>query len=735
MSGIASIMTEQNVIKVCIPHTYRECFDYECKEEAPPVGARVWVPFRKQNRVGLVIGKGRTETKTQALRTIISIIDEQALLSTSMLSLCQWISRYYQAPLSEIISLALPKKLRIGEQASLPLSTYYQLALTPDKARELLPRKSTKKEALIDFLAAQGRPTSKKTLTQAGFHKALLVSLSEQSIITHQEQVDLPNYHGTGNDPFLTLNKEQALAVATITEHQHHYHCFMLQGVTGSGKTEVYLHVIAQVLNAGKQVLVLVPEIGLTPQLLARFSARFSQPMVVIHSGLNESERSTAWLAANSNQVKLVIGTRSAMFTPLPSLGLIIIDEEHDTSLKQMDGVRYSARDSALMRAYMANIPIILGSATPSLESLHNCHQGKYTRLRLTQKALDSAPLAYQIMDMRNQTIEEGLALSTLDKISQHLANHHQVLVFINRRGFAPILLCHACGWMVDCRACDSHLTMHRSINRLICHHCGLHQPLPRECKHCQGHELIPIGTGTQRLYDFLSKRFPDTCLLRIDRDEVRKKHELDARLQQINTGEAQLIIGTQMLAKGHHFPNLTLVVVVDADSGFYNQDFRALEQLGQLLTQVAGRAGRAAAHGQVIIQTHLPHHPILNSLIQQGYDTFATELLNSRQQAALPPWQYLAVIRAEDKQIARVMDLLQTMKRYLCNYKDIQVLGPAPAPLARKAHQHRMQLLLKATTRKPLQMALTSMREWLTINKLCSNVRWNVDVDPQDLS
>lgn len=727
-------MTDAPIVQVCIPHTHRDSFDYVANDCKPVIGARVIVPFRKQLRLGVVVGESPPENRDIVLKPIAELIDTEALITAPIMALCQWIGRYYQSPLSEVIPLALPKKLRLGGKAALPVANYYQLTMDSDEARGLVHTRAVKQQAIIDYLSNYPAPVSKKLLLEAGYNTSQLKALEDLQIIRCSQQIDLPNYTGRGDSSPLELNNEQAEVVAAIKVQLHNYHCFLLQGVTGSGKTEVYLQVITDVLAKGNQVLIIVPEIGLTPQLLSRFSARFNVPMAVIHSHLNENERQTAWLAAREALVKLVIGTRAAIFTPMPTLGLIVIDEEHDASLKQMDGVRYFARDTALMRAHFANIPIILGSATPSLESLHNCNQKKYSLLRLNQKALNSSPLQYQLIDLRNHPLTEGLAAPTLHIISKHLKNNNQVLVFINRRGYAPVLLCHACGWMVDCRACDSHLTMHRKTNCLLCHHCGLTQGIPSRCKQCHGSELIPIGSGTQRIFDYLQHQFPDTKMLRVDRDEVRKKDEMNASLERINQGDVQLIVGTQMLAKGHHFPNMTLVVVVDADSGFYNQDFRALEQLGQLLTQVAGRAGRAEHQGQVLIQTHLPHHPLLNTLIQQGYDAFSHALLSTRKQAALPPYHYLAMIRAQDRQNSKLVLLLNSMKAYLQTLS-VDVLGPAPAPLARKANLYRMQLLLKAPSRKQLQAALTAMREWLSTNKPSTNIRWNVDVDPQDLS
>lgn len=629
---------------------------------------RVWVPFGKKKRMGVVVGHGAASNTKFVIKPITEIIDEAPILPPHLLQLCRWVSQYYHAPLSEVIPLALPKPFRAGR-----------------------------------------------------LYSSLRKPRIESSPSTTQS---LP----------LPLNTEQEHAVLKITQALSSYQCFLLRGVTGSGKTEVYLQVIANVLNNGKQVLILVPEIGLTPQLLSRFSDRFREPMAVIHSNLSDTERCHAWQRAKDSTVKLVIGTRGALFTPMPELGLIVIDEEHDASLKQMDRVRYSARDTALIRAHMANIPIVLGSATPSLESLHNCNQGKYTLLELTQKAVSQVPLRYQLLDIRNQVLHEGLAPQTIALIREHLERKHQVLVFINRRGFSPVLLCHQCGWMADCRACDSHLTVHRKSEKLACHHCGLIQAIPSRCKKCSSTELIPIGAGTQRIYDALATQFPTTNILRIDRDEVQKKHALNECLDKINRGEAQLIVGTQMLAKGHHFPHLTLVVVLDADNGFYNQDFRAIERLGQLLTQVAGRAGREEHAGHVLIQTYLPQHPLLNLLVQQGYEAFAKSLLELRQQAQLPPYSHLAMLRAQSRTMPKVLQFLHAIKTQLqpCG---IELLGPAPAPLARKANHHRMQLLIKSPSRQRREQTLVMMRDAINQHKLDKSIEWTLDVDPMDLS
>ena len=722
----------QPVVYICIPHTQRDYFDYYAKDSPPPpLGSRVKVPFGTKKRLGVVIGYGENANCSFVIKTIDETIDLLPILPEHILKLCQWVSRYYHAPLSEVIPLALPKQFREGKCYEPLIEWDYELSLSIADAHNALSPNAKRQHELIQ-LFADCLVLSKQHIIQSGFKAPQLQALLDKGIINLTQRIAaLPS---EPRQKPLAMNPEQTFAVSCITEALHAYQCFLLKGVTGSGKTEVYLQVIEHVLNNGKQVLVLVPEIGLTPQLLSRFSQRFNEPMAVIHSSLNDTERSRAWQLAKESTVKLVIGTRGAIFTPMPDLGLIIIDEEHDSSLKQIDRVRYSARDTAMMRAHIANIPIILGSATPSLESLHNCSLKKFTLLRLTQKAVCQVPLRYQLLDIRNIPLTNGLAAQTLTVIQEHLERQHQVLVFINRRGFSPVLLCHECGWISDCRACDSHLTLHRTTGQMACHHCGLIQSVPKRCGKCKSPHLVPIGTGTQRVFEHLSTQFPNTNILRIDRDEIAKKHALNDCLEKINTGEAQLIVGTQMLAKGHHFPKLTLVVVLDTDNGFYNQDFRATERLGQLLTQVAGRAGREEHAGHVIIQTHLPQHPLLNLLVQEGYDAFAESLMTLRQQAELPPFAYLAMLRAQSKTMVTVQRFLLAIKKHV-QQSGIELLGPAPAPLARKANHHRMQLLIKTPSRYKREQALLKMREAILQHQLDKKITWTIDVDPIDLS
>ncbi|MGE3919799.1 MAG: primosomal protein N', partial [Gammaproteobacteria bacterium] len=439
------------------------------------------------------------------------------------------------------------------------------------------------------------------------------------------------NYHRKEN-PHL-LSTEQNIVVTEILQKTDEYHAFLLHGVTGSGKTEIYFHVIEQILSKQKQILVLVPEIALTPQTLNRFKARFDKSIVTLHSGLTDRERFDNWIAASNEQASIIIGTRSAVFTPIPKLGIIIIDEEHDSSYKQQDGFRYSARDLAVMRASKENIPIILGSATPSLETYYNAKLQRYHYLHLSERAGIANLPHFNVIDIRNHRLDHGLSKPLIKTIHKHIEQGKQVLLFLNRRGYAPNLICHQCGWSAKCKRCDTNLILHQNPPRLHCHHCDSTRPVETQCPECHGKELIPLGLGTQRIETALKKHFPSIGISRIDRDSVRKKGALQEKLDDILSGKNQILIGTQMLAKGHHFPNVSMVAILDVDSGFFSADIRASERLGQLLIQVAGRAGREAETGEVWLQTRHPDHPLLLKLLVEGYTAFIETLLLERKQ------------------------------------------------------------------------------------------------------
>ena len=529
----------------------------------------------------------------------------------------------------------------------------------------------------------------------------------------------------------LSLNEEQKNAIEKINASKL-FKTFLLEGVTGSGKTEIYLQAIEDRLKAGQQALILIPEIGLTPQTLQRFSERFQAPMVVLNSGLSDKARAQAWWQAATGQAKIVIGTRSAIFVPLPALGIIILDEEHDHSFKQQSTFRYSARDCAVMRAQIENTPVVLGSATPSLESLYNAERGRYTLLSLSKRVKDLALPKIQLVDVRDQPLETGLSAIALNKIQEHLKKEGQVIIFLNRRGYSPLLLCHHCGWMAECSRCDVRLVYHKSAHQLRCHHCEAVQVVPKKCPVCQSSELIKCGQGTQKIEAFLQEKFPNQQILRVDRDSTRKKGQLSDKLTEILDNKANILIGTQMLAKGHHFPNLSLVVIVDLDGGFFSADFRAVERMGQLIVQVAGRAGREEKAGEVLIQTHQAQHPLLMQLLQSGYRAFAMTLLEERKATGLPPCAFQARLHAESVHQKKPMEFLEKILQQIKKEKNpaLEMMGPMASSLQRKAGKYQAELIFQSTTRMHLHQSLSQVLTHLR-EQSSYGVRWALEVDP----
>lgn len=536
--------------------------------------------------------------------------------------------------------------------------------------------------------------------------------------------------------PNLQLNDMQQAAVSAVTAALKRFQTFLLHGVTGSGKTEVYLQIIETVLHAQQQALVLVPEIGLTPQTVARFRERFKVPIAVLHSGLTERERLDAWLQAKEGSIPIIIGTRSAVFTPLLNPGIIIVDEEHDMSFKQQKGFRYCARDLAIVRGRLEAVPVVLGSATPSLESFYNAQQKRYQLLSLPARAGNAVQPQFCLADLRNQKLDNGLSTQLITTIERHLQQNGQILLFLNRRGFAPVLLCHSCGWIASCKRCDVKLAFHQHPPALLCHHCGATQKVDQTCPACQSQQLLPLGLGTQRLEQTLAKHFPTVGIARIDRDSTRGKGTLQDILDTIHNGENRILIGTQMLAKGHHFPDVTLVAILDADSGLFSADFRASEHIAQLLLQVAGRAGRAERPGEVLIQTHNPEHPLLLQMIQQNYTGFVDVALTERQAAELPPYAHLAMLRAEAHTKEAPLDFLTQVRELAKKFikAEVAILGPVPTLIARRAGYHRAQLLLQTTKRAHLHKLLAVILEQIEQLPLTRKVRWSIDVDPREM-
>lgn len=732
-------MNNNNILKISLPNTNRAHFDYLANSsfsQEIPVGSRITVPFRNKQLIGIFTGYSTNSAIARnKLRAVTEVLDAKPPFSNEIIQLCQWAADYYHHPLGDVLHTAMPVLLRQGAALEFSQQEVWQLTHQGKLIESEQLKRAPKQQQALNLLkqhpgglttqVCQAHDVNRPTL-QSLLAKELLVS-TKQSVSVETINKTLEAEH--------VLNDEQLVALQAITDKQDRFHCFLLDGITGSGKTEIYLQAIKQQLALGKQTLVLIPEIGLTPQLVDRFQRRFNETITCLHSGLNDRERLNAWLLAKTGKAKIVIGTRSAIFTPMPSLGMIIIDEEHDTSFKQYDTFRYSARDLAIVRSKLNNIPIILGSATPSLESLHNVYLEKYELLTLRQRAGDARPPKTNIIDLRSQKLNEGLSNQLIHAMQKHLQAGNQVLLFINRRGYAPVMLCHQCGWIADCKNCAAHLIVHRSPPYMQCHHCGSMRAVIKSCPDCENTNLVPIGIGTERLEINLQTLFPDTNIARIDRDNTRRKGAMNALLKDINSGKANILIGTQMLAKGHHFPNVTMVGILDADSGLFNCDFRAIERLGQLLTQVSGRAGRAEKTGEVFIQTHAPDHPLLSLLLDKGYCEFASHLMKERQQAYLPPFAFLALFRAQAKHKQQAEQLLEQVRQIAerCAV-GVNFLGPIAAPLEKKANQYRFQLLVQSANRQALQNGLAAVMteiEKITVN---SGVRWSLDVDPYDL-
>ena len=535
----------------------------------------------------------------------------------------------------------------------------------------------------------------------------------------------------------LELSADQVAALQAFAETPPGFAAFVLQGVTGSGKTEVYLRLIQDCVEAGGQALVLVPEIALTPQTVQRFAARFPRT-AASHSGLTPAQRAALWHRAERGELDVIVGTRSAVFSPLRRLSVIVIDEEHDTSFKQQEGFRYSARDLAVKRARDLGIPVVLGSATPALETLLNVQRGRYRGLQLRSRPGGASLPRLRVQDIRGERLDEGMGAPLLRAIRGRLDAGEQALLFLNRRGYAPTLLCTGCGWVAECPSCDARLTAHLNPRRLICHHCDHHAAWPTKCPSCGRPDLQHQGLGTQRIELALQRHFPDTEIVRVDRDIAGSARRLQAQFDRIRRGEPAILVGTQMLAKGHHFPAVTLSAVLNADGGLLSADFRAPERTAQLIVQVAGRAGRTGVNGELWLQTYQPDHPVIRALQQGGYPAFAQLALAEREQAQLPPFSALAILRADGLEAQRVEAALQVLRDAAREIPQVvagsvSVNGPIPAPLLRRAQRYRFQLALLAQDRGPLHSVVAQLRV-LAERVDRKHVRIGIDIDPIDL-
>jgi primosomal protein N' (replication factor Y) len=733
-------------IQVAVPSPLRRTFDYRppdnCDRQMLLPGVRVQVPFGNRKMIGLITAcSDSSDFPPDKIKKAIDVIDTKPLFDDDLLSLYQWAADYYQFPLGQALQTSLPGQLRKGKPAVEPQTRYWLLTTKGQDTDLDTLQKAPRQHQIVSLLrkndklttteisAVLGRAASSalKSLRQKGLIEE--VSVSPQTI-----RPDPENLYGQ-NQP-LPLNKEQQAAYTAIKKGINSFNTTLLEGVTGSGKTEIYLQLITDILEAGKQVLVLVPEISLTPQTIRRFENRFNREIVAFHSGLSDSQRLAAWLRARAGSADIIIGTRSAIFTPMLRPGLIIVDEEHDASYKQQDGFRYSGRDLSIYRGRQMDIPVVLGTATPSLESLNNALNGRYQYLQLTQRAGEARQPEFRLLDLKGEALTDGFSDALIAKIQSHLENKNQVLVFLNRRGFAPILLCQQCGWIATCPRCDTSYTLHRNPQKLICHHCEGQKPIAKECPECHGNELEAMGLGTEKTEHTLERLFPDFPVYRIDRDSTRNRHSLHAIIEKVDGGKPCLLVGTQMLSKGHHFPNVTLVAVLDADGGLFSGDFRGQEHMGQLMTQVAGRAGRGTSPGEVVIQTYNSTHPTLQSLVGEGYVPFAMKLLEERRLGNLPPFSFMVLIRAEaanrtlpEKFLATLCNKIQNTK------KDLTLIGPIPSPMEKRGGLFRFQVIIESSRRSELQQLLTALIPIIDSHPDSRKIRWAVDVDPIDFT
>jgi primosomal protein N' (replication factor Y) len=735
------LLSTPTILRVALDTPLRRLFDYLPPSDSSPnitAGVRVRVPFGRQRLVGVVHSIATaSELPKEKLKAILEVIDAAPVIDAQVMQLLEWAAQYYHHPLGEVIAAALPRMAREGAPARALTERWF----ATDAGRQALDAnqlaRAPRQRELLQMLNAGGTESTAISEMIADWRTPMraLVARGFASSAESAESPPLADATTTllrGGGP--RLSDEQATAVQAIDAASGRFAPFLLYGITGSGKTEVYLHTVEHALRRNRRALVLVPEIGLTPQLVGRFRERFAVPVAVLHSALTDTERLAAWRQCLSGEARIVLGTRSAVFAPIADLGLVIVDEEHDASFKQHEsGFRYSARDLAILRAQRIAAPIVLGSATPSLETLQNVIAGKFTRLSLPRRAGQALPPRAAVIDLREHAARQGISTPAVEAMQRHLADDGQVLVFINRRGYSPTLACTACGWIAPCSDCDARLTVHLGASRLRCHHCGAEAPLPANCPQC-GYAVKHVGQGTERVEETLAKLFPAMPIVRLDRDVVRKRGDLEAVVSRIASGEARILVGTQMVTKGHDFPSVTLVVVLNADQGLFSTDFRAPERVAQTIIQVAGRAGRGTKPGEVLIQTEYPGHPLLQSLLNEGYDGFARAALAERAAAHWPPFAHVVALRASATALAPAIEFLRAARQLSGRHAALKILGPAPAAMTKRAARYHAQLLIESADRAPLHRMLSEWLPRVEEIKTPRDLRWSLDVDPLDL-
>ncbi len=732
-------MQSDRILHIALPLPLYQHFDYLSlvgvnKNNIAP-GIRARVPFGKRTLTGIIVGSSQqSKLANSKLKPVNELLDTEPVFEPNLLALLFWAADYYQQPIGEVLHTALPSLLRKGKFIQAPTHSVYQIG--QQEVDENTFKRAPKQHKIYTLLQKNSGGLTADELNENLSHwRVAMRTLQEKNYVKkveldkriHGEEIKFDNR---------ILNLEQKNAYKEITKNLDAFKPFLLDGVTGSGKTEVYLAAANKILNKKQQVLILVPEIGLTPQIVKRIETRLGAKVTLTHSNLNDTKRAQTWLAAKTGKAQIIVGTRSAVFLSFKSLGLIIVDEEHDLSFKQHEGFLYHARDVAMYRAKQNSIPIILGSATPSFESQHNVALGRYKKLILSKRAKESKLPQVKLIDLRSKIISDGLSNELIQAIEKELAQKHQVLLFLNRRGYAPVILCQDCGWSAECTRCDSRMTYYAKQNIIKCHHCLKQQATPELCSSCGSNNLLFLGEGTQRVENKLKELFPSTSIIRIDRDSTRKKDSLDKKLDDIHAGKHEIIIGTQMLSKGHDFPGVTLVGVLNIDQGLYSTDFRATERLAQLLIQVAGRAGRTNKQGKVLLQTYQPEHPLLNCLLQQGYTEFSRQALELRKSCFLPPYTHMVVVRARAHQQNLTQQFLVNFKNKVTqnNIPNLNLLGPIPSLIERKAGMYQNQVIIMAANRGIIQQHLNTWTQMIQQHSLSKRVRWDIEVDPLEM-
>ena len=723
-----------SLIKVALNLPLYQTFDYLVPVNLGKVvpGTLVEVIFGTRKTLGITVPLNNSSIKKGVktkykLKEVSTVVDKNPVVNEDIMNLCLWGSSYYQYPLGQVLFGAIPSTLRKGKIMESEKFKTYSYSITRKTNLDYFKNKPAQKK-IFEYIKSKGQvlPEDIKKITK---NLGVLDKLINRGILKKSEYT----FEKKGLSTSITLNKQQSDIYKTIKSGINVFGSYLIEGITGSGKTELYIKISELVASKKGQVLIVVPEINLTPQILGRFEKYLDFNIKSYHSSLSELEKLKVWLGSKNGDLDIIIGTRSSVFLPFKNLKAIIIDEEHDLSLKQQEKFRYHARDLSIIRAKNNNFAIILGSATPSFESLYNCNIGKYKHLELKKRFFKTALPKIMLVDLNKDIPDDGFSSVLKKQIQNQLKKNEQTLLFIGRRGFSHTLFCKNCGWVSKCSKCDAYMAYHSNDKKLWCHHCGYKQQYYGNNTCCEESEIIPLGFGTERIEEKLKSLFPDSKIMRIDSDNISTSKQLNDFIEKAKTGSIDILIGTQMLTKGHDFPKVSLVGIMDIDPGLHSIDFRGLERTAQLMIQVSGRSGRREAQGQVIIQTRKPNHPLVTELLENGYKDFSKKALLERKEGFLPPYSYIALLRASSYKSTLCQTFLQKLKNYFDNNGSVNICGPIPAPMIKKNNMYRFQLMVKSPNRKLLLQKSQEIREYIVGKKL-NNIRWSLDIDPLDL-